>query len=231
MSLNFKILTYCPDIYPGPLKASLIGRALEQKLFSIETFSFTQFSKNNYVDDTPYGGGSGMITRADVAGNAIDHILANSSEKPLIIYPSPRGKILKQKKLVEIVKENNNILAISGRFEGIDQRILDYYDVFEFSMGDFVMTGGDLPIMNFIDATVRLLPGVVGDNYSLSEESFSPDTDFENLLEYSQYTRPLEWKGMKVDDVLLSGNHAKIKEWRLNNAREITRAVRPDLLK
>ena len=231
MSLNFKILTYCPDIYPGPLKASLIGRALEQKLFSIETFSFAQFSKNNYVDDTPYGGGSGMITRADVTGNAIDHILANSSEKPLIIYPSPRGKILKQKKLVEIVKENNNILAISGRFEGIDQRILDYYDVFEFSMGDFVMTGGDLPIMNFIDATVRLLPSVVGDNYSLSEESFSPDTDFENLLEYSQYTRPLEWKGMKVDDVLLSGNHAKIKEWRLNNAREITRAVRPDLLK
>ena len=114
MSLNFKILTYCPDIYPGPLKASLIGRALEQKLFSIETYSFAQFSKNNFVDDTPYGGGSGMITRADVTGNAIDHIIGNSSGKTLIIYPSPRGKILKKCVRNSVDKYNIYILRVKS---------------------------------------------------------------------------------------------------------------------
>ena len=141
------------------------------------------------------------------------------------------NQILKQKKLVEIVKENNNILAISGRFEGIDQRILDYYDIFEFSIGDFVLTGGDIPIMGFIDAAVRLLPNVIGDSESLSEESFTPDSNFENLLEYSHYTRPLRWRDMVVNDILLSGNHAKIKEWRLEDALNTTKAKRPDLLK
>lgn len=231
MSLNFKVLTYLPEIYPGPIASSIIGRALEKKIFSLETFAFADYAISGHVDDTPYGGGSGMVTRADVTGNAIDDILKKSSGKTQIIYPSPRGEILKQKKLVEIVKENNNILAISGRFEGIDQRIIDYYDIFEFSIGDFILTGGDLPIMSFIDASVRLLPNVLGDNESLKEESFTPDSDFENLLEYSHYTRPSEWKGMRVDDILLSGNHAKIKKWRLDEALELTKKRRPDLFK
>ncbi|MBT4922287.1 MAG: tRNA (guanosine(37)-N1)-methyltransferase TrmD [Rickettsiales bacterium] len=231
MSLNFKILTYLPDIYPGPLSSSVVGRALEKNIFSLETFAFADYAINNQVDDTPYGGGSGMVTRADVVGNAIDDILTKSSGKTQIIYPSPRGNILKQKKIVEFVKENNNVLAISGRFEGIDQRILDYYDIFEFSIGDFVLSGGDIPIMSFIDASVRLLPNVIGDNESLMEESFTPDSDFENLLEYSHYTRPSKWRDMDVDDVLLSGNHAKIKEWRLDNAQKLTKTRRPDLLK
>lgn len=231
MSLNFKILTYLPEIYPGPLAHSLIGRALERDLFTLECYGFKKYAINNQVDDTPYGGGSGMVIRPDVAGAAIDDILSKCSGKTQIIYPSPRGKILKQKKLVEIVKENNNILAVSGRFEGLDQRVIDYFDIFEYSIGDFVLTGGDLPIMSFIDAAVRTLPDVIGDHESLIEESFAPESEYENLLEYSHYTRPLEWKNMVVNDILLSGNHGKIKEWRKNNAIEITKAKRPDLLK
>lgn len=231
MQKNFKILTYLHDIYPGVLKHSLIGKALDKKIYSLETYNIKDYSQNHTVDDTPYGGGPGLVMRADVVGNAIEDILSDCEGKTQIIYPSPKGKLLNQKKLVEIVNKNDNLIAISGRFEGIDQRILDYYDIFEFSIGDFVMSGGDIPIMAFIDASVRMLPGVIGDKGSLSEESFALDSDYENLLEYPHYTKPAIWNNIKVPEVLQNGHHEKIRKWRLEKAIELTKKRRSDLLK
>lgn len=229
--INISILTHIPEHYPGLLEASLIGKALGSK-WSLKTHNIRDYgldTKHKQVDDEPYGGGAGMVIRADVLGKALENIKAKDHIEK-IYYPSPKGAILTQKTIQTSIT-HNNILFVSGRFEGIDQRIIEKYNITEFSIGDYILCGGDVAIMAFIEAAVRIIPGVIGKTESLREESFSPDSSFEHLLEYPQYTRPAEWQGLKVPETLLSGNHKKIDSFRLTKAKEVTKRVRPDLFK
>ena len=223
MAVKIKVLTIFPELFPGFLGASLTGRALEEGKWSIETVNIRDFAfdKHGSVDDTPAGGGAGMVMRADV----LDAALQQHYQGGRLINMSPRGKPLTQN-LVKELSEEDNLTIICSRFEGIDERVLEVYNAEDISIGDYILTGGEQAAQIMIDAIVRLLPNVLGNSDSASEESF------ENcLLEYPQYTKPAEWQGRKVPDVLLSGHHQKIKDWRLEQSKQVTKARRPDLWK
>lgn len=221
--MKIKVLTIFPELFPGFLGASLTGRALEEGKWSIEAINIRDFAfdKHGSVDDTPAGGGAGMVMRADV----LDAALQQHYQGGRLINMSPRGKPLTQD-LVRELSGEDNLTIICSRFEGIDERVLEAYNAEDISIGDYILTGGEQAAQVMIDAIVRLLPDVLGNSDSTSEESF------ENcLLEYPQYTKPAEWQGRKVPDVLLSGHHQKIKDWRLEQSKQVTKARRPDLWK
>ncbi len=218
------VLTLFPELFPGPLAASLAGEALQQGVWALDTVAIREFGlgRHRAVDDTPAGGGAGMILRADVLGAAIDAAGAGNEQAPRL-YLSPRGELLTQA-LVRELAAGPGVLLLAGRFEGIDERVIAGRGLREVSIGDYVLSGGELAAMVLIDAVVRLLPGVVGKAASLAEESFEA-----GLLEYPQYTRPREWQGASIPEVLLSGDHKRIAEWRRMQAERLTRERRPDL--
>jgi len=220
-----KIITLFPDAFPGILGESLTGQALKKGKWQLETVDLRQFGegKHRNVDDTPSGGGAGMVMRADVLGRAIDQAQRGARGNWPIIYMSPRGRPLTQK-IAQNLAKADGVTIICGRFEGIDERVIEHYDIEEISLGDFVLTGGELPAQAMIDATVRLLPDVLGNAESIVDESFS-----NGLLEHPQYTRPAEWNGRTIPEVLTSGDHGKVETWRQEKSEEITKERRPDL--
>ncbi len=218
------VLTLFPEMFPGPLGISLSGRALDDGLWRLSTLNIRDFAydKHRSVDDTPAGGGAGMVMRADVATAAID---AADAARPGVprIYLSPRGAPLTQARVRDLAS-GPGVMLFCGRFEGLDQRAIEARRLEEISIGDYVLSGGEIAAVVLIDACVRLLPGVIGAEASLSEESFE-----NSLLEYPQYTKPRFWEGREIPDVLLSGNHARIAKWRLEQAEALTLERRPDL--
>ncbi len=225
-SWTAKVITLFPDAFPGVLGESLIGKALDQGLWHLEAIDLRAFGKGRHrdVDDTPAGGGPGMVLRADVLGEALDTALPADRGRWPVVYLSPRGRRFDQE-MARTWAAGDGITMICGRFEGVDQRVLDHYDVAEVSLGDFVLTGGEIAAQAMLDATIRLRPDVLGNAASTEEESFA-----NGLLEHPQYTRPAEWKGRTIPEVLTSGHHGKIAEWRRDEAERITRERRPDLL-
>src|SRR5215470_581445 len=221
------VLTIFPEMFPGPLGVSLAGKAMANGLWSLEAIDIRDFAtdKHRSVDDTPAGGGGGMVMRADIAAAAIDAGRARMPTDAPAIYLSPRGTTLTQPRVRELAM-GPGVILLCGRFEGIDERALEFRKVEEMSIGDYVLSGGELAAQVLIDACVRLLPGVAGNEVSIAEESFGS-----GLLEYPHYTRPREWEGRAIPDVLLSGDHAKIAAWRRAEAERITRERRPDLTK
>jgi tRNA (guanine37-N1)-methyltransferase len=222
--LEVKIFTLYPDLFPGPLDMGIYKKAKEKKFWNLKVINIRDYSTDGHgsVDDTPFGGGSGMLLRPDVLASALDKNV-KSNEK--IIFLSPKGKKFDQNDAKKISKlDKINILC--GHFEGIDQRLLETRNIEEYSIGDFILSGGETASFVFVDALIRLLPGVLGNEDSTKEESF------ENyLLEYPQYTKPKDWEGKSPPDILFSGDHAKIKGWRLSQSEAITRRLRPDLWK
>jgi tRNA (guanine37-N1)-methyltransferase len=220
-----KIITLFPTAFPGVLGESLTGKALQEGRWQLETIDLRGFGigKHRNVDDTPAGGGAGMVLRADVVGPAIEAAQNGVQSNWPLIYLSPRGRSMTQT-LMQNLARADGVTLLCGRFEGVDERVLEHYRVQEVSLGDFVMTGGEIAAQALIDATVRLLPGVLGNEASAVEESFSS-----GLLEHPQYTRPAEWQGRAIPDVLMSGHHGKIAEWRHAQSEALTRARRPDL--
>jgi len=219
-----RVFTLYPELFPGPLGSGLYKKALEKKLWSLEIVNIRDSAQDKHktVDDTPFGGGSGMVIRADVIANSLDKNISNKNEP--IIYLSPKGKKFDQTYAKKIMNKNVNIIC--GHFEGIDQRLLETRNIEEVSIGDFVLSGGEVGAFVVIDTIVRLIPGVLGNSDSLTEETFERD-----LLEYPQYTKPQKWEEKEVPNVLLGGDHAKIKDWRLTQSEDITRRRRPDLWK
>jgi len=220
-----QVVTLLPQAFPGVLGESLTGRALKDGLWQLDTVDLRRFGegKHRNVDDTPAGGGAGMVLRPDVMGRAIDEARSTMPPAAPILYLSPRGRPFDQA-MARGLATTPGITLICGRFEGLDERVIQHYGIQEVSLGDFVLTGGEIAAQALIDATVRLIPGVLGNADSTEEESFS-----EGLLEHPQYTRPPEWKGHKIPDVLMSGHHGEIAKWRHEQAKEITRTRRPDL--
>ena len=220
-----RIITLFPESFPGVLGQSLTGRALKDGLWQLETIDLRGFGigKHRNVDDTPAGGGAGMVLRADVVGPAIEAAQSGARGDWPVIMLSPRGQPMTQA-LMHRLAGADGVTLLCGRFEGVDERALEHYGVQEISLGDFVMTGGEIAAQALIDATVRLIPGVLGNAASTEEESFS-----EGLLEHPQYTRPSSWEGREIPDVLMSGNHGEIARWRRAVSEELTRARRPDL--
>ncbi|MGO8952143.1 MAG: tRNA (guanosine(37)-N1)-methyltransferase TrmD [Rhodomicrobium sp.] len=218
------VLTLYPEMFPGPLGISLSGRALEEQLWRLSLLNIRDFAQDRHrsVDDTPAGGGAGMVMRADVAAAAIDAAAGAFPGAPRI-YLSPRGTPLTQER-VQVLASGPGCILFCGRFEGLDQRVIDARGLEEISIGDYVLSGGELAAMVLIDACVRLLPGVLGAEASLAEESFG-----NGLLEYPQYTRPRLWEGLEIPDVLLSGDHARIARWRQEQSVRLTASRRPDL--
>ncbi len=217
-----QVFTLYPDFFPGPLDKGLYGKAMEKKIWDLKIVDIREYAldKHKTVDDTPYGGGSGMLLKPDVVAKSLDANIKNGEK---IFYLSPRGKVFNQNIAKEISKENK-VNLICGHFEGIDQRVLDNREIEEISIGDFVLSGGETASYVFLDAILRLIPGVIGNEESKNEESFE-----NGLLEYPQYTKPQIWEEKSVPNVLLSGDHAKIKDWRLTQSKVITRDRRPDL--
>ena len=217
-----RIFTLYPEFFPGPLGKGLYGKALAANIWELETVNIRNYAtdKHKTVDDTTYGGGSGMLIKPDILANSLDKNL-NSKER--IIYLSPKGKLFNQKLAKELSKERS-INLICGHFEGVDQRVIESRNIEEVSIGDFVLSGGESAAFVMLDSIIRLLPGVLGNETSAEEESFE-----NGLLEYPQYTKPQIWEEKTVPDVLLSGDHAKIKDWRLSQSEAITRDRRPDL--
>ncbi len=219
------VLTIFPEMFPGPLGLSLTGQALAAGTWALDTINIRDFGlgRHRAVDDTPAGGGAGMVMRADVLGPAIDAARGAGEDRPAI-YLSPRGEPLTQK-LAHDLAAGPGVILLAGRFEGIDERLMEGRSLREVSVGDYVLSGGELAAMVLMDACVRLLPGVLGAAASLDEESFE-----NGLLEYPQYTRPRDWEGRSIPDVLLSGDHARITAWRRSESERLTAARRPDLL-
>ncbi len=219
------VLTIFPEMFPGPLGLSLSGRALAEGVWALRPVDLRDYATDRHrsVDDTPFGGGAGMVMRPDVIARAVDDPAAGGVPGPRVCL-TPRGERLTQARVREWAA-GPGLLLLCGRYEGVDQRVVEARGFIEVSIGDFVLSGGEIAAMAVIDACVRLLPGVVGDAASLEEESFS-----EGLLEYPHYTRPRIWEGRAVPEVLLSGHHAEIRDWRRRQALEITRRRRPDLL-
>lgn len=216
------LLTLFPEIFPGPLGVSLAGKALAGGLWRLETLDIRDFARDKHrsVDAPPFGGGPGMVMRADV----IDAALAAVEDRPgPLIYLSPRGRLLDQARVRELAG-GGGLRILCGRYEGIDERLLAARRIEEVSIGDYVLSGGEIAALVLLDAVVRLLPGVMGNEASQGEESFE-----RGLLEYPQYTRPARWHGREVPEVLVSGDHEKVRRWRLAEAEAITRARRPDL--
>lgn len=223
-----KIITLFPEAFPGILGLSLTGKALEQGLWALETIDLRPFGegKHRNVDDTPAGGGAGMVLRADVVSKAIEQAAEGTPRDRKawpVIYMSPRGKPMDQA-TARRLSEADGITLLCGRFEGVDERVLEAYGIEEISLGDFVLTGGEIAAQALIDATVRLIPRVLGNQASTEEESFS-----DGLLEHPQYTKPAVWNGRAVPEVLQSGHHAKIADWRKAMAERLTKERRPDL--
>ena len=221
---NFKvsILTLFPEIFPGPLGVSLLGNALQNKLWELNLINIRDFAKDRHksVDDTPYGGGAGMVMKPDVIEMALNSISDFPGQRVCL---TPRGKRLSQQKVKKLSLEDGLVL-LCGRYEGIDQRVIDYYNFDEISIGDYVVTGGESAAIVLLESVLRLLPNVLGGNETLKEESFS-DT---SLIEYPQYTKPKEWKGINVPEVLISGDHGKIKNWRNKERVKITKIRKLD---
>ena len=217
-----KVFTLYPEIFPGPLAKGLFGKALENKLWEMKVVNIRDAAtdKHKTVDDTPYGGGSGMLLRADVLANSLDQ---NKVDNDRIFYLSPKGKIFNQNFAKELSKEKS-ISLICGHFEGVDERVLKTRNIEEISLGDYVLSGGETAAFVILDSILRLLPGVLGNKKSVEDESFQ-----NGLLEYPQYTKPQIWEEKSVPEVLLSGDHNKIKDWRLSQSEAITRDRRPDL--
>jgi tRNA (guanine37-N1)-methyltransferase len=218
------VLTLFEEMFPGSLGQSLAGQGLKDGLWTLETLDIRSFAsdKHRSVDDTPFGGGPGMVMRADVIDAAIEKIKVQKPIRPLI-YLSPRGCPLDQKRVRELAV-GPGLTLLCGRYEGIDERLLEVHEIEEVSLGDFIMSGGEPAAIAMIDACVRLLPGIMGSDVSGVEESFE-----QGLLEYPHYTRPQAWRGIAVPEVLLSGHHEKIKEWRKRQSEEMTKERRPDL--
>jgi len=221
------ILTLFPEMFPGPLGFSIIGKALEEKIWSLKLINLQNFSKKGpkYVDDKPYGGGSGMIIKSEIVHKALKDITKKIKNNYSLVYLTPKGKRLDQNKIKRFAKKDNLIL-VCGKYEGIDQRVIDTWKMEEISMGDYILSGGEIAAMSLIDSCVRLLPNVLGSPKSLESETFE-----NNLLEYPQYTKPRSWLGVKVPEVLLSGDHEKIKKWKTKESIKITKIKRPDLFK
>ena len=221
--MKFDVLTLFPEMFSS-LNESIIGKAIEKDLININLVNIRDFSKDKHknVDDTPYGGGAGMVIRPDVVYDAFQSV---KTEGAKVIYMSPQGNVLNQKKVVELSKEKHLIL-LCGHYEGIDQRVLDEIVDEEISIGDYVLTGGEIPAMVLIDSVSRYVEGVISEE-STSEESFSNEN---NLLEYPQYTRPEVFNGVKVPEVLISGHHENIRKWREEQALQNTKKKRPELL-
>ena len=217
-----RIFTLYPEFFPGPLGKGLYGKALAEKIWKLETINIRDYAtdKHKTVDDTTYGGGSGMLIKPDVLANSLDK---NLKTKEKIIYLSPKGKLFNQEMAKKISNEET-VNLICGHFEGVDQRVIESRNIEEVSIGDFILSGGESAAFVMLDAIIRLLPGVLGNETSTEEESFE-----NGLLEYPQYTKPQIWEEKTVPDVLLSGDHAKIKDWRLSQSEAITRDRRPDL--
>jgi tRNA (guanine37-N1)-methyltransferase len=216
------VFTLYPELFPGPLSKGLYGKAMSKNIWNLKVVNIRDAAEDKHktVDDTPYGGGSGMLMKADVLANSIDQ---NRNEGEKILYLSPRGKKFDQKYAKELSKENS-ISLICGHFEGVDERVLTTRNIEEVSIGDFVLSGGETAAFVVIDSILRLLPGVLGNENSTVNESFE-----NGLLEYPQFTKPQIWEEKAVPDVLLSGDHSKIKDWRLSQSEAITRVRRPDL--
>ena len=224
MTFAAQIITLYPEMFPGPLGTSLAGRALEQDIWSCDPIQLRDFAtdKHKSVDDTPAGGGAGMVLRADVLGSAVDAAIEQQPETPVIAL-TPRGKPLTQSRIRELAF-GPGVTLICGRFEGFDERIFDARPIEEISIGDFVLSGGEIGALLLLDACIRLLPGVMGASSSGDDESFE-----NGLLEYPHYTRPVNWEGRTIPEVLRSGDHAKIAAWRKARAEADTRSRRPDL--
>lgn len=226
--MNFDVLTLFPQFFDGFIQHSIIGRAVDKGTIKINPINIRDFAKNKHkqADDYPYGGGAGMVMLPQPLADSIKYALSKYEDfKPPVIYMSPQGKVFNQKMAAELSKEKA-LIFLCGHYEGIDQRIIDKYVDMEVSVGDYVLTGGELPSMIMIDAVARLIPGVLGSFDSVSEESHT-----DGLLEYPHYTRPQEFEGMSVPDVLLSGNHKEIEKWRRYESIRNTFLKRPDLLK
>tara|TARA_Y100000590_G_scaffold323452_1_gene366738 strand:+ start:469 stop:1158 length:690 start_codon:yes stop_codon:yes gene_type:complete len=219
-----RVFTLYPELFPGPLGVGLYKRALEKKLWSLEVVNIRDYAEDKHktVDDTPFGGGSGMLMRADVVANSLDKNISDENES--IIYLSPKGKKFDQTYAKKMLSKNINIIC--GHFEGIDERLLETRNIEEVSVGDFILSGGETGAFVLLDTIVRLIPEVLGNSDSLMEETFE-----RNLLEYPQYTKPQKWEEKVVPEVLLTGDHKKIKDWRLTQSEDITRRRRSDLWK
>jgi len=228
MTWPVSVITLMPDMYPGPLAHSLIGDALEQGLFSLSIIPLRQFGIGIHqkVDDSPYGGGAGMVLKPDVVDAAILSAKTAQPEAELV-YLTPRGETLTQPMLSQLIEKP--LILIAGRYEAVDERVIAKHRPREVSLGDFVLTGGDIAAMAIIEGAARLLPGVIGDRESLGEESFGLSEDYACLLEYPHYTKPPVWDGVSVPEVLTSGHHANIAAWRKAQAEKLTQARRPDL--
>ncbi len=219
-----RVLTLFPEMFPGALGFSLAGQGLKDRIWNLETINIRDFTsdKHRSVDDAPFGGGPGMVMRPDVASDAIDFAKTIDCELP-IIYLTPRGHPLKQDRIKQLAS-GPGVTLLCGRFEGLDERVLEAQEIEQISLGDFVLSGGETAAIALMDACIRLLNGIIGQSNSLKEESFE-----EGLLEYPLYTRPKEWRGRKVPDVLISGNHENVKTWRRQQSEANTRERRPDL--
>ncbi len=234
--MHFTLLTLFPEMFPGPLAHSIAGKAHAKNLWSYETIQIRDFAtdKHSTVDAKTYGGGTGLVMRADVVGAAID---AAKLRKPgsKLIYFTPRGVPLSQELLRELIlphsppQAGGDLTLLCGRYEGVDERILEEYQPLEISLGDYVLSGGEIAALVFMDAAIRLIPGVISKDEAVETESFSGSGHFAGLLEYPHYTLPPFWKGRAVPDVLTSGNHQAIERWRQQKAEEITQERRPDV--
>ena len=221
MNWRASVLTLFPEMFPGPLALSLAGKALAAGVWSLQAVNRRAFASDRHrtVDDTPFGGGAGMVMRPDV----VDAALGSVADGRPVVFLTPRGRPLRQQD-VRRFAEGPGVVLLCGRYEGVDQRVIEAHRMEEISVGDYVLSGGELPALVLLDAVVRLLPGVMGAAESAVEESFA-----EQLLEYPHYTRPAEWQGRRVPDVLLSGHHGAVAAWRRAEAERITRERRPDL--
>jgi tRNA (guanine37-N1)-methyltransferase len=224
--MRVDVLTLFPEAFVGPLDVSIIKRAREDGLLSLHLHNIREHATDRHksVDDYPFGGGQGMVMRVDVLDRALEHARALDPAPALVVYMSPAGEVLNDR-LVRELAENERLIVVSGRYEGVDQRFIDHCVDREISIGDYILTGGELPAMVLIDAVARHIPGALGDEMSSEEESF-----VDGLLEHPQYTRPAEYKDWEVPEVLLSGHHAKIEKWKREQREERTRERRPDLL-
>jgi tRNA (guanine37-N1)-methyltransferase len=224
-SMEFHVITLFPEMFESPFRAGMVGRAIEQGILALEAHALRPYGLGNYrqVDDTPYGGGSGMVMRPEPLAAAIDAVMAAHPGLWRVLL-TPQGELLDQSMVRELAARKPGLLLVAGRYEGVDERVRAMVDQ-EISIGDYVLSGGEIPAMVIIEAVARLVPGVLGNPDSLAEESFSA-----GLLEYPQYTRPETFRGMKVPDILLSGDHQKIRAWREAEAKKRTAERRPDLL-
>lgn len=220
-----QVITLFPEVFPGVLGASLTGKALQEGLWQLDTIDLRPFGEGRHrnVDDTPAGGGAGMVLRADVLGKALDEAAIKARGNWPVVYLSPRGKPMDQA-MARRFAACDGITLLCGRFEGVDERVIEEYNIEEVSLGDFILTGGEIAAQALIDATVRLIPRVLGNQASTEEESFS-----NGLLEHPQYTKPATWMGRTIPEILLSGHHAKITNWRQAMAERLTKQRRPDL--